>query len=161
MLSNIANGYIAPLYAYIYPSKMKPWACKLCTVFSKKFIEIWPFEICNIINHRKLKIGNLNNSDYTYDQIAPEFCSIFTLTNSETENENKIIDTMMINKYLINLSKKEKEVIIRHICYSDTLESIGESFGFTRERIRQIYNIGMKKIQRSYLKFKELENLID
>ncbi len=159
MMSNIANGYIGPFYAHTSENKIKPWAYNLCEIFSKKFVEIWPREICNIIKRRRIETRELNDNDYTYEQVAPEFCSNFTLSNSR--NKNKAINKLIANRYLIILSEREREIVIRHICYSDTLESIGESFGFTRERIRQIYQEGMEKIQNSNLKFKELENLID
>lgn len=159
MMSNISNGYIGPFYAYTSENKIKPWAYKLCDIFSKKFIEIWPREICNIINKKRMEIGEPNDNDYTYEQVAPEFCSNFTLSNSR--NKNKAMNKIIANRYLIILSDREREIVIRYICHSDTLESIGDTFGFTRERIRQIYQIGMDKMQRHYLKFKEMENLID
>lgn len=159
MLSNIANGYIGPFYVYTSKDKIKPWAYKLCEILQKEFVEIWPTEICNNIKRCAWITKEPTDIDFTYSQIAPEFCSNFTLSNSQ--NENSAINKMTLNKYLCILSKREKEIIVRHICYSDTLKSIGETYGFTRERIRQIYQIGMDKMQKQHSKFKKLENLID
>lgn len=51
------------------------------------------------------------------------------------------------------LSPKEKEVIIKRFSLNgqgrNTLESIGQKFGVTRERIRQIEKIGLTKLKRT------------
>lgn len=52
---------------------------------------------------------------------------------------------------LEGLTEKEKAVIIRRIGLSgekETLQSIGDDYGITRERVRQIEDVGIRKIGR-------------
>ena len=61
------------------------------------------------------------------------------------------------SELLKNLPEKQKEVILRRFALQslasseggvkrETLESIGKSFGITRERVRQIENVGLLKL---------------
>jgi hypothetical protein len=55
------------------------------------------------------------------------------------------------SRILTSLTGKEREVIARRIGLSsarETLQSIGEHYGITRERVRQIEDVGIKKIGR-------------
>lgn len=59
--------------------------------------------------------------------------------------------TQSLNKLLSKLAPKEKEVLMRRYgllgAPKETLEQIGGSFNLTRERIRQIERLGIKKIK--------------
>lgn len=50
----------------------------------------------------------------------------------------------------VGLKENELDIIIRHLAYDDvTLEDLGQKYGVTRERIRQIEEKALKKIARS------------
>ncbi|MDD2515592.1 MAG: sigma factor-like helix-turn-helix DNA-binding protein [Candidatus Gracilibacteria bacterium] len=64
-------------------------------------------------------------------------------------------------KVIDNLSEKEKEVLSRRIGLNgekETLQEIGNSYGITRERVRQIAECGIKKIGR-LIKASEFEKI--
>ena len=57
--------------------------------------------------------------------------------------------TTDFNKMLDSLSEKEKSIIMRRIGFDgnkETLQEIGMRYGITRERVRQIEDVGIKKI---------------
>ena len=57
-----------------------------------------------------------------------------------------------VSSLLARLSKREKEIIKRVFgigVREETLESIGDTFGLTRERVRQIKEKAIKKIRES------------
>jgi RNA polymerase primary sigma factor len=52
---------------------------------------------------------------------------------------------------LASLAEKERSVIVRRIGLvgeRETLQEIGDTYGITRERVRQIEDVGIKKIGR-------------
>jgi hypothetical protein len=66
-----------------------------------------------------------------------------------------------IAKELISdLNKKEKEIIVRRFGLEgrkrETLQSIGDSFGITRERVRQIENSVLKRIKPKIKKYQKV-----
>lgn len=65
-----------------------------------------------------------------------------TTTSQVTNSFNAILDS---------LTDKEKSVIIRRIGFNgekETLQEIGNAYGITRERVRQIEDVGIRKIGR-------------
>lgn len=65
-----------------------------------------------------------------------------TTTAQVTAGFNSILDT---------LTEKEKSVIMRRIGFNgnkETLQEIGNAYGITRERVRQIEDVGIRKIGR-------------
>ena len=76
--------------------------------------------------------------DTTY--ISPETCA----QNSLQEKD--------VTKLISVLDKREQEIIRRRFGIDDeepkTLEQIGNSLGFSKERIRQIENIALQKLRR-------------
>ena len=59
--------------------------------------------------------------------------------------------TTEFHKMLDSLSEKEKSIIMRRIGFDgnkETLQEIGMRYGITRERVRQIEDVGIKKIGR-------------
>jgi hypothetical protein len=64
------------------------------------------------------------------------------------------------SEFLKDLPKKQKEVILRRFGLDgkerETLESIGESFGITRERVRQIQNAGFLKMKPKIEKYQKV-----
>jgi hypothetical protein len=67
---------------------------------------------------------------------------------TESLNLKKVVEDLFMV-----LSPKEKEVVIKRFSLNgsprQTLESIGQKFGVTRERIRQIEKIGLTKLKRT------------
>lgn len=66
-----------------------------------------------------------------------------------TTQEMNILDSF--KKVLASLTEKERSVIDRRIGLTgqkETLQEIGNSYGITRERVRQIEDVGIKKIGR-------------
>ena len=55
-----------------------------------------------------------------------------------------------VQKLLASVPEKSREVLSRRfgigVSYAETLESIGKSYGITRERVRQIQEYGLKKL---------------
>lgn len=71
-------------------------------------------------------------------------------------------DALWVNKLLDILDSKEKEIILRRFGIGKreglTLEEIGEEFGVTRERIRQLEARAIKKLRKRLKSLKTLEN---
>lgn len=62
----------------------------------------------------------------------------------------KAIDENFLS-ILSNLTDKEQSVIVRRVGIGgerETLQSIGNTYDITRERVRQIEDVGIKKIGR-------------
>lgn len=73
--------------------------------------------------------------------------------NSEIEsNELSLILSHCLSESLDRLSENHRKIISMHYGLNGykpmTLSQIGEKFGLTRERIRQIEEVGMKKLKR-------------
>lgn len=67
-------------------------------------------------------------------------------TTTASFDVNSIFHTI-----LDSLAEKERNVISRRIGLSgarETLQEIGDTYGITRERVRQIEDVGIKKIGR-------------
>jgi hypothetical protein len=64
------------------------------------------------------------------------------------------------NDLLSKLNEREKEVIMRRFGLGgrnpETLQSIGESFGITRERVRQIESVALRKIKSKLNKYQKI-----
>jgi len=87
--------------------------------------------------------------------------------NKFKENIASFSPVETLDELLLNLSEKERDIVKkRYGLESDkkhTLEEIGQSYGITRERVRQIENLTVKKLQElRELKseIKETENLV-
>jgi len=69
-----------------------------------------------------------------------------------------------INILLARLEKRQREILVERFGLKDgeikTLQAIGDSFGITRERVRQIESQGMEKLK-SFLNKEELNKLIE
>ncbi|MCD7740143.1 MAG: sigma-70 family RNA polymerase sigma factor [Candidatus Gastranaerophilales bacterium] len=86
---------------------------------------------------------NLCLEDYISDDnyISPENCTQNTMLR------------MSVNKILKELNPKERKIIISRFgidgCKPKTLEELGKEMGFSKERIRQIEGIALKKLRMS------------
>jgi len=89
----------------------------------------------------------------TFIDIIEDKKSVNAFTHAKTNEESRII-----KECLQNLTEKERIIIIGRYGLDDaeprTLESIGKDLGLTRERIRQIQGIAIKKLGRIIKKFK-------
>jgi RNA polymerase sigma factor (sigma-70 family) len=72
------------------------------------------------------------------------------------------VDQELVAQFLALLTAREREVLIRRFGLDDgepdTLEEIGDSWGLTRERIRQIENQALKRLAESELATRERVN---
>lgn len=70
----------------------------------------------------------------------------------------------LLEECLKNLNEREKDVLLKRygiLNKSETLESIAEDYGVTRERIRQIQNQALKKVLPILKEHKEIEKIIE
>jgi RNA polymerase primary sigma factor len=89
------------------------------------------------------------------ETINDEGDELIELIASEVEEEELIIDNRIknqINKTLSILDVREREIIesyfgINTECEGMTLEAIGEKYGLTKERIRQIKEKALRKLR--------------
>ncbi|MBQ3641010.1 sigma-70 family RNA polymerase sigma factor [bacterium] len=84
---------------------------------------------------------NLSLEDYIADDL---------INSPENSVQNTLLKTQ-INCLLNSLNKKEKNVIIKRFGLDGskpyTLEQLGKEMGFSKERIRQIENIALRKLR--------------
>ena len=89
----------------------------------------------------------------TFIDIIEDKKSINAFTHAKTNEEGRII-----KECLQNLTEKERIIVIGRYGLDNaeprTLESIGKDLGLTRERIRQIQGIAIKKLRRIIKRFK-------
>lgn len=82
-------------------------------------------------------------------------------TTYTTSQAHKLNLTKIIEDIFLVLTPKEKEVIIKRFSLNNeprqTLESIGQQFSVTRERIRQIEKIALSKLRRTLENTKLIE----
>lgn len=73
-------------------------------------------------------------------------------TTNNTTVESVDSSSLLSNLFML-LSPKEKEILVRRFSLEnntrETLESIGQSFSVTRERIRQIEALALSKLNRT------------
>ncbi len=76
------------------------------------------------------------------------------MPSEQVEDEKRL---SLISSWLSELLKNEREIIILRFGLDDgepkTLESIGQRYGVTRERIRQIESSALRKLRKIALKF--------
>lgn len=67
-----------------------------------------------------------------------------------------------LEKVMLPLTKRQKDIIRRRYlgAYKETLQSIANDFGLSRERVRQIEVLALKKMQRLLTKNKSLKDLL-
>ncbi len=76
------------------------------------------------------------------------------MTPQATKDSSKTRFSDILEDLFLVLSPKEKEVIVKRFALNNggtrqTLESIGQSFSVTRERVRQIEKIALSKLRRT------------
>ena len=118
-------------------------------------------DIENILSAKKAK--DSNRSSFAKNESGEETDSLKLCAEVKEDSiyNNDILYHELqesVNQVLKILPPRYKEVIIRHVMNGETLEEVGKSLGVTRERIRQITNRAIKKLQKhaDYEKFKEL-----
>ena len=87
-----------------------------------------------------------SNTESTLQDITEDFNTEQPSTSAEKDDEAAIL-----HDFLSRLSSRERIVIMRRFGMKgldlETLEEIGERYGVTRERIRQIQTIAMRKLR--------------
>ena len=79
-----------------------------------------------------------------------EWCRFVDLFIEDTdirEIEHDLDVDIMVESGLDSLSDREREIVIERCFFHKTLEDIGNSFGITRERVRQIEAKALKKMK--------------
>lgn len=92
----------------------------------------------------------LGDSDGDDDKEA--FGEYALLTASDNDYNATIENDALANdleKMMECLSKRDKEIIIRHIYNDESMHEIAMDMGMTKERIRQIINAGLEKMKSS------------
>lgn len=109
--------------------------------------------------HRYL--GLINVSSISFEEPVGQNCDLHNIVPDDTLIEDQLFqefETNEISILLQNLSDKERNVLIyRFGLFGSevlTLEEIGELLSLTRERIRQIQNIALKKLKKKLKKSK-------
>lgn len=147
-------------------SGVQPTVEELCelTNFSKESIEEYFKNTSEIVSLNKI-VGSENNSE------LESFVAEKELTHKNLEKKELLANVLdFINAS--NLSEQEKEVIFyRYGFYGEKLklDAVGEIYGVTRERIRQIEAMALKKLQnnpynelfQSYISKEELQTDYD
>ena len=94
----------------------------------------------------ELKVDNDGGNDTTIGDLVEDKTFESPLTGIIKEENKNIIDTV-----LSTLTDKEKDILTRrfglHSGEPQTLEQIGEEYGLTKERIRQIETKAMSKLR--------------
>lgn len=110
-------------------------------------------EIGNEDNHEIISFlnslpNNLRNTCIPYDDL-----DVFENDHNDIlEYENNEYNKYYVRSLLTRLSKRERDILIRLYgigVREETLESVGDTFGLTRERVRQIKEKAIKKIRES------------
>lgn len=95
-----------------------------------------------VFDHWKLVIGHFINNMSILDQVRK---------NKFKDGLSTFNSVETLNTLLANLAEKERDVITRRFGLGQpkkhTLEEIGQSYGITRERVRQIENLSIKKLK--------------
>ena len=125
-----------------YPSNAE--AAKFLKVSEPRVAEI--MDSGNPMASLNMEIGDEADGSTEFLEILPDEQSISPSQQVEILNNRAVLDRVL-NK----LSKREKFIIIRRFGLHDydfeTLESIGDRYGVTRERIRQVEVIAMRKLR--------------
>ncbi|HJP30046.1 MAG TPA: RNA polymerase sigma factor RpoD/SigA [Candidatus Latescibacteria bacterium] len=94
---------------------------------------------------------HLDRSLYAEDE-ETSVASLFESDDPDTDAETQEHETTdLITRCLGTLGTREREIIRRYYGFDDcepmTLEEIGHTFGLTRERIRQLRDIGLTQLR--------------
>lgn len=106
----------------------------------------------NVFESGVMNIVSLNGTPISEDS-DEELQSIIPDLNAMSPDEEKLYseDMKTLVKFLQTLSKQERKVLIYRYGLnnkeSETLEKVGERYGVTRERIRQIQELAMEKLK--------------
>lgn len=108
-------------------------------------------EISDVDNHEIISFlyslpNNLKNTCIPYEDLDVFEDSHNDIWDYEDNENNKYY----VISLLAHLSKKEREILIRIFgigVREETLESIGDTFGLTRERVRQVKEKAIKKLR--------------
>ena len=119
-----------------------------------EILEMTPKEVANMLrsNTRHLSMDSPLGGEDSDATMLDVFVS-----DGETMPDTELLDESMkeeVQQGLAILSEREKEVISAYYGLNEfkalTLEEIGEAFGLTRERVRQIKERAIRRLRKSY-----------
>jgi len=115
------------------------------------------YEFINMLNNNTMEsldrdIGHSNDNKHTL---------LSDTISSEDTADGDILRVQLrkqINKHLDKLTPKERYVLTEYYGINDTqtsrvLENIGDEMGITRERVRQLKEMGLKKLNKRMVKY--------
>ena len=116
-------------------------------------------EVKNAIKKEPVSLDTL----VTEDLCIQDYIEDTTYVSPEICTQNKLQEKD-ITKLISVLDKREQEIICRRFGINDeepkTLEQIGKSLGFSKERIRQIENIAIQKLRKTK-RIEDLKSYLD
>ena len=115
-----------------------------------------PSQYCSKLLHLTLDVSDPDQA--VYDKAAAaaveQFGRIDVLVNNDSPNADKGLVNESLNREieraLSTLATREREIVKSFFgigCQEMTLEEIGERFGLTRERVRQIKEKAIRKLR--------------
>ena len=97
--------------------------------------------------------ADTEQSEATLQDVTQDFNTAPPSTTAEKDDDAEII-----HDFLSKLSRRERYIIMRRFGMDgfdlETLDKIGERYGISRERIRQIQMVAMRKLRKFSIKFR-------
>ena len=121
-LSSLINGMSRPFYK---KGEIKPHVKRLSAVLHASLAELFPRYICDIERNDE-KVGGLLRSQMEGISIG------------ESRDEKTRETISAVKKALAELPERNRDVIYKRFFLDMTFEEIADSYGVSRERIRQI-----------------------
>lgn len=100
-----------------------------------------------------IRVGKVDDTEYG-DVINPKVSEAEITPSVEEEAETEFVRHTLRQAMDRHLSKRERQIIELRFGFTEdgeskTLEEIGKTFGITRERVRQLENIALKRLRES------------
>lgn len=127
LISNIELGFHHFGPYYLTTGKIRPWVRPACKLFKVSIKDIWPIQY-------KEKLKEIEKP-FCGHQLMVITTGYYSTNTCHNKMDNHLCIMSLIDK---KLDKKQKDFVIRHIVHDETLESIGQSYNLTRERVRQV-----------------------
>jgi len=92
--------------------------------------------------------GFAGDSDYDNDPMSFLEYKIVSRHNTEEDSLNGILIDKILRICRKHFSKRDNEILYKHVVREDTYEKIGEEYGLTKPRIKQILDNIIHTLQR-------------
>lgn len=117
-------------------------------------------DICEESEHDS-KLEEAAYNDQEFDFFETTHNSLFSNEDEETNDEVLSHKKDVVNNVLSSLEERERDIIERYYGIGDkkelTLSEIGEMYGLSSERVRQIKKQGMKKLRTQILLMDDID----